>query len=94
MDSDIIQGTTMNLRKFRKATVKKRQLLDKEICKKKRRMLIDLNSPQGHSGRFDEKFVDEENSNLSAMNPSPEVEKSELLSETRYHPYITLAKIG
>jgi len=82
MDSDIIQGTTMNLRKFRKATVKKRQLLDKEICKKKRRMLIDLNSPQGHSGRFDEKFVDEENSNLSAMNPSPEVEKSELLSET------------
>merc|ERR1719282_1437287 len=72
----------MNLRKFRKATVKKRQLLDKEICKKKRRMLIDLNSPQGHSGRFDEKFVDEENSNLSAMNPSPEVEKSELLSET------------
>ena len=43
MDSDIIQGTTMNLRKFRKATVKKRQLIlqksqlmDKEICKKKR----------------------------------------------------------
>ena len=77
MDSDIIQGTTMNLRKFRKATVKKRQLLDKEVCKKKRRMLIDLNS-----GRFDEKMVDEENSNLSAITSSRDMEKSELLSET------------
>jgi len=92
MDSDIIQGTTMNLRKFRKATVKKRQLIlqksqliDKEICKKKRRMLIGelVNSPQGlHSGRFDE-----ENSNdhsVSAMNTTSLelVEKSELLSET------------
>ena len=34
-----IPGTTMNLRKFRKATAKKRQLLDKEICKKKKRVL-------------------------------------------------------
>lgn len=81
MDSDVIQGTTMNLRKFRKATVKKRQLLDKEVCKKKRRMLIDLNTH--HGGRFDEKMIDEENSNLScSMTTSREVEKSELLSET------------
>ena len=49
MDSDIIQGTTMNLRKFRKATVKKRQLIlqksqlmDKEICKKKRQETYEL----------------------------------------------------
>ena len=83
MDSDIIQGTTMNLRKFRKATVKKRQLLDKEVCKKKRRMLIDLNMHQPQNEQFDEKMVDvEENSNFSAMTPIRDVEKSELLSET------------
>merc|ERR1719412_1980472 len=40
-------------------------------------MLIDLNS-----GRFDEKMVDEENSNLSAITSSRDMEKSELLSET------------
>lgn len=34
----------MNLRKFRKATAKKRQLLDKEVCKKKRKMMM-INSP-------------------------------------------------
>lgn len=39
-----IPGTTMNLRKFRKATAKKRQLLDKEVCKKKRKMMM-INSP-------------------------------------------------
>lgn len=31
----------MNLRKFRKATAKKRQLLDKEICKKKKRIMLE-----------------------------------------------------
>ena len=36
-----MHGTTMNLRKFRKATAKKRQLLDKEICKKKKRIMLE-----------------------------------------------------
>ena len=76
----------MNLRKFRKATVKKRQLLDKEVCKKKRRMLIDLNSPQSAPEY-------EENSSNLTLNFSTtgshrgeracEIDtKSELLSET------------
>ena len=36
-----MHGTTMNLRKFRKATAKKRQLLDKEVYKKKKLRILE-----------------------------------------------------
>ena len=36
-----LHGTTMNLRKFRKATAKKRQLLDKEVYKKKKLRILE-----------------------------------------------------
>merc|ERR1711860_360365 len=36
-----LHGTTMNLRKFRKVTAKKRQLLDKEVYKKKKLRILE-----------------------------------------------------
>lgn len=38
----------MNLRKFRKATAKRKQMLDKEVCKKKKKMLMIKSASVNH----------------------------------------------